>query len=79
MEHDDALWGVKDVAAYLRVPVGSVYKMTAKSARTTIPHVKLGNLLRFRKADIDRWLDLLAVSNLETLEKAKQAAARYRR
>ena len=79
MKHEDAFWSVEDVAAYLRVPVGSVYKMTAKSARITIPYVKLGNLLRFRKADIDRWLDLLAVSNLETLDKTKQAAARFRR
>lgn len=78
MQHEETLWSIEDVAAYLRVPVGAVYKMTAKTARTRIPHVKIGSRLRFRKADIDRWLDLLAVSNLETLDKAKRAATRYR-
>lgn len=78
MQHEDVLWSIEDVATYLRVPVNSVYKMTAKTARTRIPHVKLGGRLRFRKADIDRWLDLLMVSNLETLDKAKRAAERFR-
>lgn len=75
MQQDDTLWSVEDVAAYLRVPVSSVYKMTARTARTRIPHMKIGGRLRFRKADIDRWLDLLTISNVETLDKARRAAA----
>jgi excisionase family DNA binding protein len=76
VQPENALWSIEDVAAYLRVPVNSVYKMTAQKARTPIPHVKIGGRLRFRKADIDRWLDLLMVSNLETLDldKVKRAA-----
>jgi excisionase family DNA binding protein len=73
---DEALWGIEDVAAYLGVPVGSIYKMTAETARLRIPHLKIGGRLRFRKADIDRWLDLLLVSNLETMTKAKRRAMR---
>lgn len=78
MQHENALWSIEDVATYLRVPVSAVYKMTAQRARVRIPHVKIGSRLRFRKADIDRWLDLLTVSNLEILDKARRAAAAYR-
>lgn len=71
MRDTAGLWSIDDVAAYLGIPKMAVYKMT--SART-IPHVKLGGRVRFRQADIDRWLDLLTVSNLDILEKAKRRA-----
>jgi excisionase family DNA binding protein len=76
MKDDEGLWEVADVAAYLKVPEASVYKMTRQGAPTPIPHVKLGGLLRFRKRDIDRWLDLLMVSNLDRLERTRRAASR---
>lgn len=76
MRETEALWSIEDVAAYLGVPVGSVYKMTAETARIRIPHLKIGGRLRFRRTDIDRWLDLLVVSNLETLAKAGRLARR---
>lgn len=76
MRDAKTLWSIEDVGAYLGLPAGSVYKMTARTARLRIPHLKIGGRLRFRKADIDRWLDLLAVSNLETLAKAKRLALR---
>ena len=76
----DRLWSVTDVADYLRVPVSSVYKMTGPKARLRIPHVRLSGRLRFRKADIDRWIKLLTVSNLDTLQKvAKATHARTKR
>ena len=68
------LWAVREVAAYLGVPTSSIYKMTSTKARVTIPHVRIAGRLRFRKADIDRWLDLSAVSNLDILEKVGAAA-----
>lgn len=76
MKDDEGLWEVADVAAYLKVPEASVYKMTRRGAPNPIPHVKLGGLLRFRKRDIDRWLDLLMVSNFDRLERTKRAASR---
>lgn len=72
----EGLWDVGEVAAYLGIPEMSVYKMTGARSRNRIPHLKLGGRLRFRKVDIDRWLDLLAVSNLDTLERAARAARR---
>lgn len=74
MEAPQRLWDIGEVAAYLGIPAASVYKMTGSAG--TIPHVKIGGRLRFRKADIDRWIDLLSVSNLDRLEEVKRRAAR---
>lgn len=68
----DGLWDVTDVAAYLRIPVSSIYKMTARKAAVRIPHIRIGGALRFRKADIDRWLTLLTTSNIEALSRMRQ-------
>jgi len=75
MERAERLWGIEEVAEYLQLPPSSVYKMTSAKRGALIPHLKLGGRLRFRKADIDRWLDLLSVGNLGALEKAKRAAS----
>jgi excisionase family DNA binding protein len=69
------LWGIDEVARYLAIPRSSVYKMTSEKGRERIPYLKLGGRLRFRKADIDRWLDALLVSPVERLEYAKRRAA----
>lgn len=68
------LWTIEEVSRYLGIPTSSVYKMTARGARERIPYLKLGGRLRFRKADIDRWLDALLVSPVERLEEAKRRA-----
>jgi excisionase family DNA binding protein len=65
------LWGIEEVASYLGIPQSSIYKMTS---RGVIPHVKLGGRVRFRQADIDRWLDVLMVSPLPALDKARRMA-----
>ena len=68
----DALWDVPQVAAYLRMRTSSIYKMTARRAAVRIPHIHIGGKLRFRHADIDRWLELLTVSNLDTLARMRE-------
>ena len=65
----EGLWTIDDTASYLGIPKMAVYKMTSAG---TIPHLKIGGRLRFRRADIDAWLDLLSVSNLDSLAKAKR-------
>ena len=67
----DALWDVAAVAAFLRIPIGSIYKMTARKAVVRIPHIRLGGLLRFRRSDVEQWLALLTVSNLTTLSRIR--------
>lgn len=72
----DALWNVVDVSTYLQLPVSSIYKMTARRATARIPHIRIGSKLRFRRADIDRWLTLLTHSNLEALSKMRQKVSK---
>jgi excisionase family DNA binding protein len=73
-EQSEPLWTIGDAAAYLRVPVSSVYKMTARKARVPIPHIRIAGRLRFRKTDLDSWLELLSISNLGALKRMHKAA-----
>jgi excisionase family DNA binding protein len=70
----DALWDVAQTAGYLRISTSFLYKMTARKARVRIPHIRIGGKLRFRRADVDRWLTLLTVSNLDVLSRLRQKA-----
>jgi excisionase family DNA binding protein len=72
MNAQEPLWDIVEVAAYLKVPASSIYKMTGSKAGLRIPHIKLSGRLRFRKRDVDRWLELLSVSNLDVLEKVRK-------
>src|SRR5687767_7639070 len=72
----DALWAVAEVAAYLQLSTHAVYKMTARKASVRIPHIRIGGKLRFRRSDVDRWLSLLTVSNLDTLTKMRGMASK---
>lgn len=73
---DGSLWEIAEVGAYLKLPVSSVYKMTAAKAVVRIPHIRIGGKLRFRRSDVDRWLTLLTVSNLEVLSRMQEKASR---
>lgn len=50
---------VTDVSALLRVPVSWIYARTCESNSVgeTIPHLKLGKLLRFRRAEVEKWIE----------------------
>jgi excisionase family DNA binding protein len=72
-EEGSALWTIHEAASYLQIPTNSVYKMTARKARVRIPHIRISGRLRFRKADLDSWLSLLTVSNLDTLKRIQVA------
>lgn len=56
------LWKTSDLAQYLGIPLSSVYKMTGPKSPLRIPHIRIAGKVRFRKSDIDQWLDQLAVS-----------------
>ena len=68
----DRIWSPTDVCEYLQIPMSSLYKMTARKAAVPIPHIRIGRALRFKRSDIDRWLALLSVSNLNTLTKMRR-------
>jgi excisionase family DNA binding protein len=60
------------VAVFLQIPVSSIYKMTARHPTTRIPHIRIGGKLRFRQADIDRWLEVLTTSNIPALTELRR-------
>lgn len=51
----DPLWTVKDVAAYLSVPVQTIYDWRWKHEGP--PAFRIGRHLRFRESDVFAWLD----------------------
>lgn len=50
----EPLWTVKEVATYLRASTSWVYKA---AERGTLPCVRLGAMLRFRPAEIRRFVE----------------------
>lgn len=48
------LWDVKAVAGYIGVSASTVYRYAEKN---DLPHIKKSFGLRFRKEDIDSWLE----------------------
>jgi excisionase family DNA binding protein len=51
---DDQLTSVKELADYLNVTVTTIYLW---SKRGQIPAMKVGNLRRYRRSDIEEWLN----------------------
>ncbi len=51
----ESLLTVRDLATYLGVPVATIY---GHNSRGTGPRrVRVGKYVRYRKADVDAWLD----------------------
>ncbi len=66
---DEVFLTTEEVLEYLQVNLRAVYRLI-KAGK--IPAVRVGRQWRFRKRDIDRWLELLTVSNLEVLEQVRR-------
>ncbi|MBW2673253.1 MAG: helix-turn-helix domain-containing protein, partial [Deltaproteobacteria bacterium] len=45
-------WDIEDLSHYLKVKVKTLYAMTSD-----IPHYRVGRLIRFRKEEIDSWME----------------------
>ena len=58
----DRLMTAGELAEYLSVPRGSIYNMVYERR---IPHIKLGRRVRFRRDEIDRWLEERRVEAIE--------------
>ena len=55
MERHDRLLTVEDLADYLAVPVATVYAWRYR--RQGPPGFRVGRYLRFRRGDVDRWIN----------------------
>lgn len=49
---DSIFWNIEDLSHYLKVKTKTVYSMVSD-----IPHYRIGKLIRFKKAEIDSWLE----------------------
>ena len=63
---DDTLLTVKALAEYLHVSDQWVYERVQKSE---IPVIKVGKFPRFKKPDIDKWLDTLKTPAMNPLSR----------
>lgn len=72
------LWDIHDVSAYLKVPVNSLYKLTAKGAVFRIPHLRIAGRLRFRRSDIDAWLEVLTTSDVDRVKRIRERVKEIR-
>jgi excisionase family DNA binding protein len=59
---DETIFDVKGLCNYLHVSDKWIYERTHLKA---IPHLKVNGLLRFRKRDIDKWLNSFNVMALK--------------
>lgn len=57
----DSVMTVKEVADYLRVNQRTVYRLAVDRK---LPGFKVGTSWRFKRADIDRWIDAQAALGL---------------
>lgn len=57
---------IKEVAAYLKLTEKTAYRLSAEGE---IPGFKVGGSWRFRKSDIDRWIDQQANAEVKGLRK----------
>ena len=53
-EDDNSLLSVESLAAYLSVSKQWVYERVSLNE---IPHIKIGKFPRFKKTDIDKWIE----------------------
>ena len=62
----------KEAAAYLRVPIKSIYH---RVQRKELGHIKLGRLLRFKKSELDRVLEVKAPVSVELYDPTPRKAS----
>lgn len=51
---DDDIWTIKEVARYLKIKEKTAYVLVAQGE---IPGFKVGGAWRFRRLDIERWIE----------------------
>ena len=70
VDDPDVIFDVKGLSEYLRVNPSWVYKAVSLKA---IPYFKAGKFPRFRKRDIDRWAETMAVRPVPSSKVVKAA------
>jgi len=66
--NDDGIFDVKELAEYLHVDPSWIYKQISLKA---IPFFKTGKYSRFRKKDIDKWIESQTTRPIPALKLVK--------
>lgn len=69
-ETEDTIFDVRGLAEYLKVDSSWIYKQVSSKS---IPYFKMGKYTRFRKKDIDKWIESHKIPSLTRLKPLKKA------
>ena len=61
---------IEDISAYLNIKSKTLYAMVESG---DIPHYRIGRLIRFKREDVDLWMEAKKVIGSNPLGKAKRA------
>lgn len=61
----ERLMTMQEVAEYLQCSVSTVRRWVG---RGKVPHYRMGKMIRFRRAELDRWLDAYREGNWPLVE-----------
>lgn len=64
---DDSFWDIKDLSLYLKVKEKTLYAMVCG-----IPHYRVGKLIRFKKDEIEVWMESNRVKSQAEYKKIKE-------
>ena len=70
MAAEKSLWNVSDLSEYLGVKITTLYSWVELRS---LPHLRLGRLVKFKKEDIDEWLENCKKSQVDVEKMTKRA------
>jgi PTS system nitrogen regulatory IIA component len=71
-EPEEVLMTLADVAVYLQIAERTVYQW---AQRSQIPSFKLGNVWRFKRSDLEKWIENRKLETPRNAQAAKPAKA----
>jgi excisionase family DNA binding protein len=64
---NNGFWDIEDLSHYLKVKVKTLYAMVKE-----IPHYRVGKLIRFKKEEIETWMESKRVKVQDNYKKPKE-------
>ncbi|MCX5814013.1 MAG: helix-turn-helix domain-containing protein [Proteobacteria bacterium] len=65
---------IEEVSQYLSVKISTLYARVSE-----IPHYKVGSLLRFKKEDIDAWMESKRQPSVKTIARTNRKETNHRK
>ena len=62
----NGFWDIEDLSNYMKVKIKTIYAMIPG-----IPHYRVGKLIRFKKQEIDSWMENKRVKAFDGINKSK--------